>query len=461
MDSNLQGNNILFISNFNKTDFFIKIAEKLKVKGIEIFWIAVNKRIANKLSSLFGDKTVLYISKADKVEKISTDIDLKYNEIIYSDRILRHEKEPLKYLIGIQNKIIAFFADNKIKYVIGELTWAHELLVYRLIHKKIIPDCLFLNPHTIRIPANRFAFFIDEWQSEFYNIKNSTVNYSRKEIDDLFVPQKPEYLRLNDNLLRNRYSIKSQLFELKRFFTFESVEKDDPTVFYNRIMVLKFRIKEKINYYTYLLIAKENFIKYKNMKYLFYALHKQPEASVDVLGRYYDDQYMNIFNIWRNLPADWYLLVKEHSNAIGDRSAKFYKSLKKLKNVILIDEKTDSHQIIMHSQAVITVSGTIAYEAALFGVKALVFTDVFFNLSLIRKITLEDLRSEKNIKMILDEINENQFLDNNLKTKILNNSLYGIISDPVSNPGCMTEENLTNIAKYIYNIITRKMSYNA
>ena len=59
-----------------------------------------------------------------------------------------------------------------------------------------------------------------------------------------------------------------------------------------------------------------------------YTLHKQPEASVDIVGRYYDNQYTNIQNIWRILPDDWCLVVKEHTNAIGDRPLSFLKKLK-------------------------------------------------------------------------------------------------------------------------------------
>ena len=103
---------------------------------------------------------------------------------------------------------------------------------------------------------------------------------------------------------------------------------------------------------------------------------------------------LNIVNVWRALPDGWLLLVKEHTNAVGDRSWCFYRRLRQLRNVVLVDEKADSHDIIRRSRAVVSVSGTMAYEAALMGIPSLTFGDVFFNrLPGCRKIGLDHLRA--------------------------------------------------------------------
>ena len=60
-------------------------------------------------------------------------------------------------------------------------------------------------------------------------------------------------------------------------------------------------------------------------------MQKQPEATTDVKGMYYSNQYENIKMIWNVLPEKFNLIIKEHPNCIGDRSLSFYKNLLKLK----------------------------------------------------------------------------------------------------------------------------------
>ena len=183
------------------------------------------------------------------------------------------------------------------------------------------------------------------------------------------------------------------------------------------------------------------------------ALHKQPEASVDVLGRYYEDQYLNILNLWRVLPDDWVLLVKEHTNAIGDRSLSFYNKINSLKNTYFLHEKEDSHEIIFKSCLVATISGTVAYEVALLSKPSITFAPTFFNASnFCKNITLEDLKYCNNINDLLSNDSSKQ-LNDSFQSDILSNSYEGIISDYLSDPRCMDEKNIHLITNSIISIL--------
>ena len=182
-----------------------------------------------------------------------------------------------------------------------------------------------------------------------------------------------------------------------------------------------------------------------------YTLHKQPEASVDIVGRYYDDQYINIRNIWRILPEDWHIVIKEHTNAIGDRSLGFFKRIKKLRNLILLDEKVNSHKIIQDSKAIFSVSGSIAYEAALIGKPAFLFAPIFFDkLRNCHTISLQTLRDTNSIYDLLDfwekEL-ENQLSVEKFTKYLLTYSAKGLISDPLTDPKCMEKDNLEIVSK--------------
>lgn len=431
------------MANYKKTDFFEAVAKKLSCSEIEIFWITVNKNLASLLSEVWGAENVLYINNCQAMQAAIS--DFKLNEIIQSDRALRLDyNHAKKYLERIQKPIADFIEENKIKFVIGELTWGHEILTYRLIKKLDHLNCIYLNPHTIRIPNNYFGFFIDEQQSILLPAN------SGYQITIELIPKKPDYLQLNEILLKKHFSLTSRAKRIISFISRKNYDRNDPTIIHSRLKNLFFKFSIEINRELYR-FAKKTKPKV-NAKYALYLLHKQPEASIDVIGRYYEDQYINIYNIWRSLPQNHILIIKEHSNAIGDRSIFFYRKIIKLPNVQLIDESADTYNLIASAEFIITVTGTAAYEAALMNIKSYTYAPTFFNkLSHCNRLTLEsftkieDLSTPPNNK-----IQNNTFeFSNWLRKRIFK----GIISDPISNPACMSKINIENVATAVELII--------
>ena len=49
---------------------------------------------------------------------------------------------------------------------------------------------------------------------------------------------------------------------------------------------------------------------------------------MDVKGMYYNDNLKNIENVWKILPPDFHLIVKEHPSNIGNLKMNFYKNIK-------------------------------------------------------------------------------------------------------------------------------------
>ncbi|MGM5630000.1 hypothetical protein O2K51_03780 [Apibacter raozihei] len=447
--------NICFIANYHKTQFFFEISKYLSEKyDINIYWIVVNKSNKNFLEKYTNN--ILYLSKSVILDTKNTAIDdFKLNEIVYGDRILKFStNKGVDFLTKIQKPVYDFIKDNRIQYIFGELTWAHELLIFRMTKYCQELNCKFLNPHTIRIPGGRFAFFVDEFQSKMYEFD---LNYEKMQYPvDAFIPKKPDYLQLNDQILKKKNSWQGRIKRIKKFITSENLDSDDITLpekwKFNRFFI---PFIEELNKETYKFIPKINLDTIKNKKFILLTLHKQPEASVDVLGRYMEDQFTNIIVIWKQLPQDWLLVIKEHTNAVGDRSWKFYNKLRKYKNLIFIDEKTDSYELLEYCQAVVTISGTIAYEAALLQKKSLILCDVFFDFSYVKKISLDDFKFSKNILSIMDTIPNNED-DERKKKYIFANSFEGIISDPVSNPKCIESINIDNVSKAFYKIILGK-----
>ncbi|MFP8487472.1 hypothetical protein ACKGJO_00085 [Gracilimonas sp. Q87] len=448
--------NICFIDNGFKTSFYQEVAREIN-SITNIFWIVVTLEKYNELVSIYSKENVLLIN--NEINESKELVELKYFEIIRNDRHFKfNENDSLIYLKSIQEPVFNFIKKNSISHVFGELTHGYELVIYLLIKIKFRGHCRYLNPHTIRIPDNRFAFFSDLKQSKFYSNKHNK-KYDEVFIKSLFSIKKPDYFYRNNLKIKEQKRILTRLARIKRFFTSENIQKDNPRMIKIKNIVDRIRrpITEEINRFAYNFIKTNSMNDLKGKEYFYYPLHKQPEASIDVLGVYYNNQLELVKSIVQLLPINHFLVVKEHPNAIGDRGFRFYRNLKNDPRIIFVNEKCDSHEIIKYSDVVFTVSGTVAYEAALMGVESFTFSETFFNkLKHCHKVSYEDFRNHYNFNHFLKKfkkMNENKMNIYEFGNYILNNSFNGNISDPVTNYDSISKDNIENVSKAFLEII--------
>src|SRR5690606_14631785 len=111
----------------------------------------------------------------------------------------------------------------------------------------------------------------------------------------------------------------------------------------------------------------------KDKKYILVTLHKQPESSIDVLAAGHSNQMEAVRALSRSVSACTEIWVKEHSNAIGDRSLSWYRHLKMIPGVRLIEPYANTFELIRGAEGVISASGTVCFEAGLLGVPAITF----------------------------------------------------------------------------------------
>ncbi len=114
-------------------------------------------------------------------------------------------------------------------------------------------------------------------------------------------------------------------------------------------------------------------------KFFFYPLHYEPEATIDVQGTIYRDQWHIIKRVSSALPLGYSIYIKEHPNMFsGLRRLGFYRDLVKLGNVRLISPSIDGHELIACCQGVITIAGTAGFEALFYGKPVLMFGRSFY-----------------------------------------------------------------------------------
>ena len=102
--------------------------------------------------------------------------------------------------------------------------------------------------------------------------------------------------------------------------------------------------------------------------FAFYPLHSEPEVALQLLGRpYHKNQVELLRNLGASLPAGYTLVVKEHPRSFGLRPVSFYKQLMEIPNLRFVPVEVPSIQIVRHASLVAVISGTIGLEAAMIG----------------------------------------------------------------------------------------------
>ena len=114
-------------------------------------------------------------------------------------------------------------------------------------------------------------------------------------------------------------------------------------------------------------------------RFLLYPLHFHPEASTSILAGTYLDEYEVIRNIAFNLPEGLRLYVKDHVSAWAYPNLDFYSRLRSLPNVRVLHPEAPTKKLIRDSEAVITLTSTVGYEALLLRKRVFLYGEVFYS----------------------------------------------------------------------------------
>ncbi len=118
----------------------------------------------------------------------------------------------------------------------------------------------------------------------------------------------------------------------------------------------------------------------KMSPFVFFPLHFEPEVSLQVFGRPYQNQIELIRNIALSLPVGQKIVVKEHPRSLGFRPLKYYKKLLEIPNVYLIDPFVKGYEIIKYACLVAVITGSLGFEAAINKIPVITFGNAPYNL---------------------------------------------------------------------------------
>lgn len=99
--------------------------------------------------------------------------------------------------------------------------------------------------------------------------------------------------------------------------------------------------------------------------FLLYPLHYEPEASLNGTEPHFTNQTYAIEMLSKAVPADTFVVVKEHPWGVGNRPAGWMDRIADFPRVRLVHPFESTVDIIPHAVATATITGTAGLEAAL------------------------------------------------------------------------------------------------
>ncbi|MBI3517340.1 MAG: hypothetical protein HY060_25185 [Proteobacteria bacterium] len=369
-----------------------RLAHALQARGHGVFWISPSRRWSAWLAARgWPPDRVLNLPDFAARWRAMTLTDARQDlgglertdgltiaNIILMDRVLCRQPERLAYgfLAAIAQAIRSFLTERRIAACFGEATWAWEILT-ALVCRDLGRACLAVT--TVRIPTDRFAFFVSP-AHQIFEHRPATAADRTWATEFLATyrarPQPPSYARGQPTALRFRGY---WLEELWRGLTKPADNRDDLTIW-----PLSARIAHRLRLATNAATLRlaSPFDRARDLpadrRFVLFCLHHQPEASIDVVAALHSDQAAAIARLARLLPASHELWVKEHANGLGDRSRAWLRRLARLPGVRLIDPGDSTFALIRRADLVVSPAGTVAYEAALLGAPAATLADLYF-----------------------------------------------------------------------------------
>ncbi|KJV09749.1 hypothetical protein VZ95_09540 [Elstera litoralis] len=390
MSEQAERQTIAFLSNQTLTPVQKMLADRLEQQGYRCVWLVPGRRWDRWLAehgvpdthrlalhALTESSKQLSLASAKRIARQwEQENRPPIAALLRMDRLMRDRpaQRGWQILAAYGQAIEKFLKEQNVVACFGEQTWAWEMLT-ALIARQQGRGCYFYS--TVRIPSERWGLFepithqLIHWR---------TAGEADRAWADGFLPAwrarpvKPFYAASHPSALTFR---RYWWDELSRRFGPNSDARSDITV-RPPLAALKDRLRLAWNAARLRLFSPFEPAPAEG-RFVLFCLHHAPEASIDVFGAPHSDQAHLLRRLSRLLPATHELWVKEHPDWLGDRSPAWLRAIAALPNVRLIDPAASTFALLQRADLVVSITGTVGYEAALMGRPAVGLAPLFFD----------------------------------------------------------------------------------
>lgn len=369
-------------------------------------------------------------------------------ELLVLDRFLRNRRaaDALSWLNRIHSALRSWIEQVSPSLIVAETGTALEAVVIGIAREFGI---LHVNPSSARMPSNRFALWTGPRSEELLPLSSRVPDAAPAASwlqSWLEQQQRPNYAIANDNrqpltTVRLTRSV-ARVYRRAAGGRHRQMQDFRPVDYLREPWlnsVRSWRQGRAVPLYPWASADKLT-------PYLFYPLHVQPEASVDVFGPWRDQ-----LETARRLAAEieclgLKLVVKDHSNFVWRRDRSFFDALLGMRNVSLVSPYSSTAALCHNAVATFTVSGTVAFECGLQSLRAFTVANMPWS-------TLPTVTQVESIDNVCNELAAgDEPISRASRSEVYHwfNDYWamtrpGVISDVYSNPGIMSHDNLERV----------------
>lgn len=185
------------------------------------------------------------------------------------------------------------------------------------------------------------------------------------------------YMRQKSNAISNKLrgrtimSIPQRIFQLLRQFSLEACSIE----YLAHAQKRRHFERQYIKNFSHAVSNSKNL----NDSFIYFPLHREPEASTLPRAGLYADQLYGLEQLHAKCPPGWTIYVKENpKQSYFCRDEYFFSRLSALKNVLLLPQNYPTSKLIENSKLVATICGTAGWEAISSGKPALYFASPWY-----------------------------------------------------------------------------------
>ncbi|HXT73033.1 MAG TPA: hypothetical protein VN785_04195 [Candidatus Angelobacter sp.] len=191
---------------------------------------------------------------------------------------------------------------------------------------------------------------------------------------------------------------------------------------------------------------------------VYFPLHVQPEFTTDVRAPFFTNQVALIESISKSVPAGYRVVVKEHPGMKGERKLGYYRDIQRITNVQLLSPAVDSHEVIQQSDAVLTITGSGAWEGILYERPVIAFGPLCYGFGdlVYRCNTIAELPAILRKALQANKPDHSQML--RLVWSLLTMAHEAEWGDPIRQPQICEEANVEKVADAIVSELSSRAS---
>jgi hypothetical protein len=138
-------------------------------------------------------------------------------------------------------------------------------------------------------------------------------------------------------------------------------------------------------------------------RYVLFAMHKDPEQALNYQAPFWSNQYNTVSLISSALPDGHRLLVREHRNNRGRRPTQYYKDLRRLPGVVMIDGLDDQFKYLRNAALIVTENGSSGWEGLILNRRVVCLDETFYTAA---GLTRPIANPEHLARMVLETIEQ-------------------------------------------------------